>query len=259
MIHRISIILVLFVFVFTFNACSGEADNWKDKKVELKTKMDSIAYFVGAFNLGKLMRKDSVMVDPTILAKGLYDALYGDTVLVSEEQGRKLMMSFQEDMMKNQQRRQNELGDLNKKEGTAFLEENKKKPGVITLPSGLQYQVLKEGTGKQPKMSDTVTVHYKGSNYKGKIFDSSYDRKEPFKIALDTNFIKGWVEGLLLMKEGAKYKLFIPSNLGYGEAPGPPEVGPFGLMIFEIELLTVTPPNPAAAKQNPNTEMMVPR
>jgi FKBP-type peptidyl-prolyl cis-trans isomerase FklB len=258
MIHRISVILVLFVFVFTFNACSEEGDNWKERKVELKTQMDSVAYFVGAFNLGKPMRKDSVMIDPSILAKGVYDALYGDTVLISEEQGRKLMMSFQEDMMKNQQRRIKEQGEQNKKEGGAFLEENKKKTGVKTLPSGLQYIVIKDGTGKQPKMGDTVTVHYKGSNIKGKIFDNSYDRKEPFKIPLDSNFIKGWVEGLLLMKEGAKFKLFIPANLGYGENPGPPEVGPFGVMIFELELLSVTHPDPNAPKIQ-NTEMMMPR
>jgi len=221
--------------------------------------MDSIAYFVGALNLGKPMRKDSVMIDPTILAKGLYDALYGDTVLISEEQGRKLMMSFQEELGKNQQRRIKEQGELNKKEGAIYLEENKKKTGVMTLPSGLQYQVLKEGTGKQPKMGDTVTVHYKGSNIKGKIFDNSYDRKEPFKIALDTNFVKGWVEGLLLMKEGAKYKLTIPPNIGYGENPGPPDVGPFGVMIFELELLSVTPPNPNAPKISPNSNMIMPR
>ncbi|MCL5990978.1 MAG: FKBP-type peptidyl-prolyl cis-trans isomerase [Bacteroidetes bacterium] len=259
MIHRISIIFFLIVFVFTFNACSGEGDNWKDKKVELKTTLDSISYFIGAYNLGKPMRKDSVMVDPSLLAKGLYDALYGDTVLVTEEQGRKLMMSFQEDMMKNQQRRVKEQGELNKKEGSAFLEENKKKSGVISLPSGLQYMVEKEGTGRQPKMGDTVTVHYKGSNIKGKVFDNSYDRKEPFKIALDSNFVKGWVEGLLLMKEGAKYKLFIPPNLGYGESPGPPEVGPFGVMIFELELLKVIPPNPNAVQQKPNSNMIMPR
>ncbi|MBI5324481.1 MAG: FKBP-type peptidyl-prolyl cis-trans isomerase [Ignavibacteriae bacterium] len=258
MIHRISVILILLVFVFTFDACSGEGDNFKDKKVEFKTKLDSIAYFIGAYNLGKPMRRDSVMIDPSLLAKGLYDALYGDTVLVSEEQGRKLMMSFQEDMMKTQQRKQKELGDQNKSEGTAFLEENKKKPGVITLPSGLQYQVVKEGTGRQPKMGDTVTVHYKGMNIKGKVFDNSYERKEPFKIALDTNFVKGWVEGLLLMKEGAKYKLFLPPNLGYGEAPGPPEVGPFGVMIFELELLSVTLPNPSAQPKI-KTDMLMPR
>ncbi|TAL67902.1 MAG: FKBP-type peptidyl-prolyl cis-trans isomerase [Bacteroidetes bacterium] len=256
MIHRISVILILLVFIFTFNACSGEGDNLKDKKVEFKTKMDSVSYFIGAYNLGKPMRKDSVMIDPIVLAKGIYDALYGDTVLISEEQGRKLMMSFQEEMMKNQQRRQKELSESNKKDGAAFLEANKKKPGVISLPSGLQYQVIKEGTGVQPKMGDTVTVHYKGMNIKGKIFDNSYDRKEPFKIALDTNFVKGWVEGLLLMKEGAKYKLFIPSNLGYGENPGPPEVGPNGVMIFELELLAVTKPNPNAPQNKPSVHEM---
>lgn len=256
MIHRISIILFLIVFVFTFNACSGEGDNWQDKKVEMKTKMDSVAYFLGAYNLGKPMRKDSVMVNPTLLAKGLYDALYGDTVLISEEQGRKLMMSFQEDLAKTQQRRVKEQGELNKKEGTAFLEENKKKPGVITLPSGLQYQVIKEGTGKQPKMKDTCIVHYKGYSIKNKVFDNSYDRKEPMTIKLDSNFVKGWVEGLLQMKEGAKYKLFLPPHLGYGESPGPPEIGPNGVMIFEVELLTVTKYDAKAEADKPQVHEM---
>ncbi len=187
------------------------------------------------------MLRDSVMINPDILAQGIRDAFNNDTLLINEEQGRKLMMSFQQEMMAQQQKRMKEQGEKNKKDGQAFLDENKKKPGVITLPSGLQYQVLREGTGKQAKLNDTVQVHYKGTTIGGKVFDSSYDRKQPATFTLQEGLVKGWLEGIPLMKEGAKYKFFIPPDLGYGEQ-GPPDVGPNAVMIFEVELLKVTEP-----------------
>ena len=126
----------------------------------------------------------------------------------------------------------------NQKEGEAFLAANGKKPGVTTLPSGLQYVVLKEGTGRQPAATDTVTVHYQGTLINGTEFDSSYKRGQPASFPLN-QVIKGWTEGVQLMKEGAKYRFFIPPHLAYGQRGAGPVIGPNATLIFEVELLSV--------------------
>ncbi len=125
-----------------------------------------------------------------------------------------------------------------REKGEAFLAENAKKEGVKSLPSGLQYKVLKEGTGKQPEKSDTVSVHYKGTLIDGKEFDSSYKRGEPAEFGV-TQVIKGWTEALQLMKEGAKWQLFIPAQLAYGERGAGDLIGPNETLVFEVELLKV--------------------
>lgn len=126
----------------------------------------------------------------------------------------------------------------NQKEGDAFLAANGKKPGVTTLPSGLQYAVLKKGTGRQPAATDTVTVHYQGTLINGTEFDSSYKRGQPASFPLN-QVIKGWTEGVQLMKEGAKYRFFIPPHLAYGQRGAGPVIGPNSTLIFEVELLSV--------------------
>jgi FKBP-type peptidyl-prolyl cis-trans isomerase len=126
----------------------------------------------------------------------------------------------------------------NQKEGDTFLAANGKKPGVKTLPSGLQYTVIKEGTGRQPAATDTVTVHYKGTLINGTEFDSSYKRGQPASFPLN-QVIKGWTEGVQLMKEGAKYRFFIPPHLAYGQRGAGPTIGPNATLIFEVELLSV--------------------
>jgi len=131
-----------------------------------------------------------------------------------------------------------QLADKNQKEGEVFLAENKKKKGVITLPSGLQYQVIKEGTGKIPKATDTVTTHYRGTLIDGTEFDSSYKRGEPASFPVN-GVIKGWTEALQLMKVGSKWQLFIPSNLAYGPQGAGQAIGPNATLIFEIELLSI--------------------
>lgn len=125
-----------------------------------------------------------------------------------------------------------------REKGIKFLEENAKKEGVITTPSGLQYKVLVEGTGKSPKASDVVVVHYRGTLINGMEFDSSYERREPAEFPLN-RVIKGWTEGVQLMKEGAKYEFYIPSNLAYGSRGAGPDIGPDETLIFEVELLKV--------------------
>jgi FKBP-type peptidyl-prolyl cis-trans isomerase FklB len=153
------------------------------------------------------------------------------------------MAQFEKDM----EQKQKELGEKNKTEGTKFLEENKKKPGVKTTASGLQYKVEKEGTGPQPKGTDMVTVNYRGTLIDGTEFDSSYKRGQPATFPVN-GVIKGWTEALQLMKKGAKYQLFIPSNLAYGERAMGPDIGPNSTLTFEVELMDVKPP-PAPVPQ----------
>jgi len=144
------------------------------------------------------------------------------------------MAIFQKDMMAKQQ----EVAKKNKKEGEVFLDENKKKEGVKTLASGLQYKVLKEGTGKKPKLNDAVTVNYRGTLIDGTEFDSSYRRGQPASFPV-SGVIPGWTEALPLMGEGAKWQLFVPSNLAYGERGAGAMIGPNATLIFEIELISV--------------------
>jgi FKBP-type peptidyl-prolyl cis-trans isomerase FklB len=144
------------------------------------------------------------------------------------------MAVFQKEMMAKQQA----MADKNKKEGEAFLAENKKKEGVKTLPSGVQYKVIKAGTGKKPKLTDTVTVHYRGTLIDGTEFDSSYKRGQPASFQV-SGVIPGWTEALQLMGEGAKWQLFVPSNLAYGERGTGGPIGPNATLIFEVELISV--------------------
>jgi FKBP-type peptidyl-prolyl cis-trans isomerase FklB len=132
------------------------------------------------------------------------------------------------------------MGEKNKKEGEAFLAANKKKEGVITLPSGFQYKAIKEGTGKTPKATDTVTVNYRGTLIDGTEFDSSYKRGQPATFRVN-GVIAGWTEALQLMKEGSKWELFIPANLAYGERGAGAAIGPNAVLIFEVELISVKP------------------
>jgi FKBP-type peptidyl-prolyl cis-trans isomerase len=139
------------------------------------------------------------------------------------------------------EQKQKAAGEKNASEGTKFLEENKKKDGVKTTASGLQYKALKQGTGAQPKESDTVTVNYRGTLINGAEFDSSYKRGQPATFPL-SGVIKGWTEGLQLMKVGSKYQLFVPPNLAYGDRAAGPDISPNSTLIFEVELLGVKPP-----------------
>jgi FKBP-type peptidyl-prolyl cis-trans isomerase FklB len=148
------------------------------------------------------------------------------------------LTTFRANQQKKQQERQQAQAKQNKQEGEAFLAENKKKKGVTTLPSGLQYQVIRSGKGASPKASDTVVTHYHGTLINGKVFDSSVDRGQPatFPVA---RVIKGWTEALQKMKVGDKWKIYVPSQLAYGAAGAPPKIGPDSALIFDIELLEI--------------------
>jgi FKBP-type peptidyl-prolyl cis-trans isomerase FklB len=200
----------------------------------LKNQKDKISYIIG-MDIGTNLKKQSIDIDSNILAKGVKDALAGTKPLLTEQEIQETMMAFQKDMMAKQE----EIGKKNKKEGEAFLAENKKKEGVKTLPSGLQYKVIKAGTGKKPKLSDTVTAHYRGTLIDGTEFDSSYKRGQPATFPVSGGMIPGWTEALQLMEEGAKWQLFIPSNLAYGERGAGSVIGPNATLIFEVELISI--------------------
>ena len=208
-----------------------------EKKVELKTAKDRQSYSIG-FDMASSIKRNGLDVDPNILTKAIKDALSGGKPLMTEQEMRESIVALQKDMAAKQQDRKKELGDKNKKDGEAFLAENRKKEGVTTLPSGLQYVILAEGKGKQPKATDTVTVQYRGTLIDGAEFDSSYKRGQPATFALN-KVIKGWTEGVQLIKEGGKIRLFVPSGLAYGDRGAGAQIGPGTTLIFEIELLSV--------------------
>ena len=173
----------------------------------------------------------------------------GEKLAVSEEEAARVMQAFQQSAQAAREKRAREAAEKNKKEGEAFLAANKKKPGVVALPSGLQYKVLKEGTGKSPKATDMVTVHYRGTLIDGTEFDSSYSRNEPATFEVG-QIIPGWVEALQLMKAGAKWQLFIPSELAYGEQGAGPQIGPNSVLLFEVELLSIGQPRPPSSRKS---------
>ena len=212
-------------------ALSGE------KKIELKTPKEKLSYSIG-FDIGTSIKRNGVDVDVNIVTKAIKDVLSGEKTLMTEQETRESITAFQKEMAAKQQERLKELGEKNKREGAAFLAENKKKEGVITLPSGLQYTILAEGKGKQPTATDTVTVQYRGTLIDGTEFDSSYKRGQPATFALN-QVIKGWTEGVQLLKEGGKIRLTVPSELAYGERGAGAQIGPNTVLNFEVELLSI--------------------
>jgi FKBP-type peptidyl-prolyl cis-trans isomerase FklB len=219
-------------------ACMFAAANlaFAAEKPELKTQKDKLSYAIG-LDMGNSLKKNGLDVDPNIVVLGIKDALAGTTPLMTNEEVKAVIMAVQKDLQSKQQERAKIMGEKSKKDGDKFLADNKKKKGVKTLPSGLQYKVLAEGNGKMPKATDTVTVNYKGTLVDGTEFDSSYKRGEPATFPV-SGVIKGWTEALQLMKEGAKWQLVIPSDLAYGERGGGP-IGPNAVLIFEVELISV--------------------
>jgi len=203
------------------------------ENLALKSQKDKMSYIIG-MDIGTNLKKQSIDIEPGVLARGIKDALAGAKPLLTEQEVQETMAIFQKDMMAKQQ----DMAIKNKKEGEAFLAENKKKEGVKTLPSGLQYKVIKEGTGKKPKLADTVTAQYRGTLIDGTEFDSSYKRGQPASFPV-SGVIPGWTEALQLMGEGAKWQLFVPSNLAYGERGASAVIGPNATLIFEVELISV--------------------
>ena len=204
---------------------------------ELKTDKEKISYSIG-MDIGGSLKRGSVEVDPDLVAKGLKDSYGGGKTMLTEDQARQAIEDFQKTLMAKQAETMKILSEKNKADGERFLAENAKKEGVKVLPSGLQYKVIAPGTGKSPTTADTVTTHYRGTLIDGTEFDSSYKRGQPATFPV-SGVIPGWTEALQLMKEGAKWQLFVPPGLAYGERGAGQVIGPNATLVFEVELLTV--------------------
>lgn len=210
--------------------CSAEADE------KLETTKDKASYTIGV-QLGSQMAQTKDDIDLDKVMMGMKDAFGGKEPRLKKEDMMAAMQTFQSEIQQKQQAKMTEMAAKNAKDGEAFLADNKKKDGVTTLPSGLQYKVITAGKGKSPKVSDTVVTHYRGSLIDGKVFDSSYERGEPVTFPVN-GVIPGWTEALQKMKVGDKWQLFIPAALAYGEHGSGP-IGPNAVLIFDIELLEI--------------------
>jgi len=219
--------IIILAFLFLVSQVNAQ------ENLVLKNQKDKMSYIIG-MDIGNNLKKQSIDVEPNILAKGVKDALTGGKPLLTEQEIRETMTAFQNEMRVKQE----VVARKNKEQGDSFLADNKKKEGVKTLQSGLQYKVIKVGVGKKPKLNDYVTTHYRGTLIDGTEFDSSYKRGQPATFQV-SGVIPGWTEALQLMETGAKWELFIPPNLAYGERGSGGVIGPNATLIFEIELISI--------------------
>ena len=223
----------------------------------LTTPKDKTSYAIGlnvGKSVGKGVHEQSLDIDQAIFLRGVKDGLAGGKTLLTDEEVNAVLTELQKEarlkqaeMRKKQEEIAKAQSEVNKKQGDAFLAENKTKEGVVTLPSGLQYKILQAGTGPKPTASDTVVCNYRGTLLDGKEFDSSYKRGQPATFPLG-GVIKGWTEALQLMPVGSKWQLFLPPDLAYGERSMGPDITPNSTLIFEVELVSIKPPEKPAEK-----------
>src|SRR5882757_5390953 len=220
----------------------------------LSDEKSRVSYAIGMM-LGDKWQQQGLEVDPDIAAHAIKDVQTGGTTLLSQAEMQETLTEFQKTFKIKQQKMQAEKAEKSKAEGEAFLSKNKSNAGVVILPDGLQYTVLAEGTGAMPAANDVVSVNYRGTLLDGTEFDSSYKRGQPAQFPVN-GVIKGWTEALQLMKTGSKWKLFIPSDLAYGEN-GQRGIPPNSVLVFEVELLSVQAPPPPAAPPQPLTSDII--
>jgi FKBP-type peptidyl-prolyl cis-trans isomerase FklB len=216
----------------------------QDAAPELKTDKDKFSYALG-MNFGETFRKQGLDLDPALFAKAFADAFSAGKTAMSEQDVKTVLTAASQELRKKQMAALAEKADRAQKEGESFLAENKTKEGVVTLPSGLQYKILKKGTGEKPTLEDTVACNYKGTLINGSEFDASDKHGGPTSFPVK-GVIAGWTEALQMMPVGSKWQLFIPSNMAYGPQ-GPPDIGPNATLIFEIELVSIQKPTAPAA------------
>jgi FKBP-type peptidyl-prolyl cis-trans isomerase FklB len=204
---------------------------------EFRTTRDKASYGIG-LNIGDSLKEEGFDVDLDLLIRGLRESIAGTKPSLSQEELVAALGAFQRETLAKQAERLKALSEINKREGQAFLAANKLKPGVKTTPSGLQYKIIKTGNGKTPKLTDTVTTHYRGTLVDGKEFDSSHKRGQPATFAVG-GVIRGWTEALQQMKVGDKWELYIPAEIAYGPRGAGADIGPDAVLIFELELLSI--------------------
>ncbi len=229
------------ILLFTGGICAAEGP-------ALKTEKDKVSYVIG-MTVARGMMNDGIELNSDTFMKGFKDGLTGAKSAVADKDAQAMLEKVNKEVAGRRQAQIAQLASDNKKQEETFMAENGKKAGVKTLPSGLQYKVLKEGTGSKPTLYDTVTVNYRGTLLNGNEFDSSYKRKEPATFPVN-GVIPGWSEALQMMKTGSKWQVFIPSRLAYGETGGRGIIPPSAALIFEVELLSVNQ-NPPQAKAAP--------
>ena len=203
----------------------------------LKDPTAQVSYAIG-LNLGEGLRRDAVTIDPLLVAQGLKDAITGARPLMSDDQARAALTQVAAGVQARRQAAVAGAAAANQAQGAAFLKTNGAKPGVVSLASGLQYQILTAGSGPKPKADDVVVCNYRGTLVDGTEFDSSYAHGEPISFPVG-GVIKGWTEALQLMPVGSKWRLFIPAALGYGEKGAGADIGPNSVLIFEVELISI--------------------
>jgi len=226
------IICILGLTLLSGVCAAQEAPTLEDEK-------ERINYSVG-YQVGGDFKRQGLEIDPEVMLRGMQDAFAEKEPLMTPKEMRSTLVELKKRITAGQKEQQREAAEKNLTEGRAFLAENGKKEGVTTLPSGLQYRVLAAGKGEAPKATDTVTAHYRGTLIDGTEFDSSYHRDQPATFRAD-RVIEGWKEALQMMKPGAKYELFIPPELAYGQRGLGSLVGPNSTLIFEVELISVQP------------------
>ncbi len=213
----------------------------------LTTDKQKFSYALG-MNLGGNLHHQSVEIDPTTFMRGLKDAMAGRKTQLTDEEAHTVLSQMQDKMRAVQMQKMQQESAANKKKGEDFLAANKSKPGVVTLPSGLQYKIIKEGTGPKPTAKDTVVCNYKGTLIDGKEFDSSYKRGQPVTFPV-SGVIKGWTEALQLMPVGSTWELYIPSDLAYGDRGAGQDIQPGDALVFQVELLSIQNPGEKTPQQ----------
>lgn len=221
----------ILVVAFLSGVCrAGETQALKDGK-------EKISYSLG-YQIGGDFKRQGIELDTDLVVKGIRDATVGTEPRISPQEMRKTMVDLKQKVEADQRKQWKEKAAKSRAEGEAFLAANGKKKGVVTLPSGLQYKVLTAGKGKSPNPTDNVTVHYRGTFVDGTEFADSHTRSAPVTLQVD-HVIPGWKEALQRMKEGSKWRLFVPSKLAYGEQGAGAEIPPDTTLIFEVELISV--------------------
>ncbi len=231
-----SILVVSCILLSVLLFFIAPAEGQDTEKPKFDNEVDKLCYTLGV-NVAKTFQMLDIKPNLDVLNKAINDVINNKELAMTEDEMQECIRGFQKNLMEAQMKKREEEAIKNEEEAKKFLEENKTKEGVVALPSGLQYKVIKEGSGPKPKETDSVTVHYKGTFLDGTTFDSSYERGEPVTFPLN-RVIKGWTEALQLMPVGSKWILYIPPNLAYGKE-GNQRIPPNALLQFEVELLNI--------------------